>query len=65
MPGCQLFSKVPSLASLGLGRHKAETLRQFLEDVCEGLPERVLSSVEKRDKALQQLQDALGVSAMG
>ncbi|CAL1169238.1 unnamed protein product [Cladocopium goreaui] len=43
-------------------RHKPETLRGFLEDVSGGLPELVLSSAEKRDKALQQLEDALGTS---
>ena len=45
-------------------RHQPETLRSFLQDVSEGLPELVRSSAAKRDQAIQQLEDALGVSGL-
>jgi len=40
-------------------RHGDETLRRFLEEVSEGLPDLILQSAEKRLKAIQQLEENL------
>ena len=42
-----------------LVRHGDETLRRFLEEVSEGLPDLILQSAEKRLKAIQQLEENL------
>lgn len=44
-------------------RHRSETLRSFLEEVSEGLPDLVHETAERRCRALQQLEDTLGASA--
>ena len=51
---------LPRVPRVTLGsRHGDETLRRFLEEVSEGLPDLILQGAEKRLKAIQQLEENL------